>query len=283
MKNSFLIFLSTFLTSICVAQEEVVIKKEKFKPSKAQTITAIDVETFESVECSEDFEFFFEKGIKPQVKIETHENMHQMVQAKVEQGKLKFSFLEKPSLFKKLKFTIFYTEDLKVIDARGESQLYALERMKLPNLSINTFDKSRLFINGDFEIFNLTMDQKSKGELNIKAQSIKVNAMQSSSLIAMFSGATTQFDLYQNATLTIEGDSENSKIRTTNGSTFTGKKFQVNNGEIITELNSEIGIFSLNTLKISASGDSKLYIYGPPKIDILKFDDSASIYKKSRL
>jgi len=283
MKKALYLFLCSFITLSIIAQNDSSSsKKEKFKPSKVLTSSTINVETFDAVECIENFDFYFEKGEKPHVNIETHENMHQMLDVKVQNGKLKFYFFEKSKLFKKLKFTIYYTDDLKVIESKGESQLFALERFKLSNLTINAFDKSKLFINGDFEVFNLAMDQKSRGELNVKSQSIKVSAMQNSFLIAMFSSPSAQFDVYQNAMVTIEGDSDNCRIRTTNSSNFTGKKFQILNGELSAELNSEISAFSNNLLKINASGESKFNIYGTPKVELLKFEDNSSIFKQSR-
>lgn len=257
-------------------------KAEKFKASKIITISQIDLEMFTSVICSESFEYYFEKGQTPQVKIETHENMHNLIEAKVSHGKLRFSFFEKTKMFKKLKITIYYSDDLNLIESRIQAQVYALERLNLKQLTINAFDKSKLFINGDFEDFVLSMENKSKAELNIKSKTTKVSTFHNASLIAMFNSTSSQFDAYQSSSMTIEGESENSTIRTTNGSTFTGKKFKVNIAELTADLKSSIGILSNNELKINATGDASFYIYGSPKVELLKFEDNATVYKKNR-
>ena len=258
-------------------------KAEKIKPSKVVTITVVDVDNFNHVECSEDFEYYFEKGSKPQVKFETHENMHNLLKANNESGTLKFSFLEKPNVFKKLKITIFYDDGLSQITTKGDASIYAVERFKLQKLTLNAADKSRLYINGDIENFELNMDHKTKGELNINSGQTKVICSQNASLIAMFTAKKAQFDAYQNSSITLEGESEQAKIRTSNGANFVGKKFNTSQAEIFAELNSSIGVFCNDKILINASGNSEILLYGTAKIEMVKFDGDAKLQKKSKL
>lgn len=258
-------------------------KAEKFKPSKIVTISVIDVEKFNQVECIESFDYYFEKGSIPQVKFETHENMHEFIQLKNESGILKFNFLEKPKVFKKLKITIFYNDDLNQIISKDEANVYAFERLKLKDFSIYAQDKSKLFINADFDKFELNMDHKTKGEMNINSSQTKVICSKNASLIAMINAKSFQFDGYQNSSITLEGESDFSKIRTSNSANFLGKKFNVKHAEVHTDLSSSIGVFSIDTISINSTGDSKLYLYGNPKIEIIKFEDNSSLFKKSKI
>jgi hypothetical protein len=278
MKIKLIILTCIISLGISFAQQT-----EKFKPSKIITITVVNVDNFSQVECSEDFEYHFEKGSKPQVKFETHENMHDLLKANNESGTLKFSFLEKPKVFKKLKITIFYNDDLSQITTKGDAAIYAVERLKLKKLTLNAADKSKLYVNGDIENFELNMDHKSKGELNINSDQAKVICSQNTSLIAMFTAKTAQFDAYQNSSITLEGETEQAKIRTSNSASFVGKKFNTSQAEIFAELNSSIGVFCNDKILINASGNSEILLYGTAKIEMVKFDGDAKLQKKSKL
>lgn len=275
----FVSLLSLFLFTTFVSGQ----KAEKFKPSKVLTINVVDVVDFKKVECHDAFDYYFEKGQKAHVKFETHENMQNLIQAEVNQETLSFIFLDKPKVFKKLKITIYYTDSFNQLSVKNDAKIYAVERIKLSKLTILANDKSRLFINGDIENFELNMDNRSKGEFNVKSSNLKVITSQSASLIAMFTSKYSQFDAYQISSMTVEGESEESKIRTSNGASFLGKKFTVNSTELFSDLNSTIGIFSNDDIKINATGDSKVYIYGSPNIKIIKFNDNSTLFKKSKI
>ena len=127
------------------------------------------------------------------------------------------------------------------------------------------------------------MDHKTKGELNINSGQTKVICSQNASLIAMFTAKKAQFDAYQNSSITLEGESEQAKIRTSNGANFVGKKFNTSQAEIFAELNSSIGVFCNDKILINASGNSEILLYGTAKIEMVKFDGDAKLQKKSKL
>ena len=94
---------------------------------------------------------------------------------------------------------------------------------------------------------------------------------------------TTQnlkLDLYQKTTATLEGDAASAKIRLDNNSNLTAKKLTAADVELVAESYSNVSINAQKNIKITATGKSEIQLYGEPKIEMVKFTDTATLYKK---
>ena len=88
--------------------------------------------------------------------------------------------------------------------------------------------------------------------------------------------------MYQRADAVIEGSATSSLIRLDNSTNFNGPKFDVATVEAILEDNSDLTMEATESISISASGNSEIYLFGNPAITITKFEDTAKLQKKKR-
>ncbi len=123
---------------------------------------------------------------------------------------------------------------------------------------------------------------KSKTRLNLTADSTRVELSDNSKLDALINSKTANFDLYLRSDAVIEGSANDSVIRLDNSTNFNGAQFDVKKVEVSLEDTSDLTISATESISITASGDSDIYLFGSPVITITKFEDTAKLQKKKR-
>ncbi|MBQ0116477.1 MAG: DUF2807 domain-containing protein [Flavobacterium sp.] len=275
MRKIYLLLLLALATTSIYAQ-----KKEKIKGSKIVTVTQKEVEPFENLEILDNLEIFIVKGDKQGLEIEADDNLHDALTASISGNTLTLSALKEVSGAKKFSIRLTYTSDLKLITVKNDAQLNALMTLTADNVTVKNFDNSRSYLNVDAPVFTLIMTDKSKGELNVKSKSTTLNLSKSVSLKALVQAEDLKVDLYQKATTTLEGDTQQARYRLDNNSSLTAKKMTTIQAEIATEGYASASVQATESLKISASGKSEIQIYGTPKMELTEFRDTATLYKK---
>ncbi len=274
--KKFLLITVFFISTLAIAQN-----KEKIKGTKTVTIEPKEVQSFENIQVTDNFEIFLEKGTTPALEIEADDNLHEIIVAEVTAGTLHLSTNKKATSFKKLSIKVIYTDDLKLITAKDEVTVSALSELNLDNITFKTFDYVKLFLNVKSRLFTVFANDKSKLELNAKAEIAAVELSKNSSMKALISAQTLKFDMYQKSTANIEGDAVDLKLRLDNNANFTGKNLTAQTADITSESYASGNIFVNTNATINASGKSELQIFGEPKIDLVKFSDNAVLMKKT--
>ncbi len=193
---------------------------------------------------------------------------------------LRINTLKEATSYKKLIVRITYTNDLKRITSKNEAIINGIEEIKLDDISLKSFDTSKLNMNVDSKNFVLEADDKSKIELNLKSENTTFSLSKNSTLKALITSTNLKCDLYQKTKAILEGEVPNAVIRLDNNSEFTGNKLLIKNAELIAEGYSKCSINVNTNITIDASGNSEIKIYGTPKIDLKRFADSATLIKK---
>lgn len=272
-KNITLIIL--FLASITWAQ-----KNEKIKGSKVVTVENREIGNFESIEVGDNIELFLEKGEETELKIEADENLHSIISVDLADNILRLQTLKNAVSYKKLILRITYTNDLKMVIAKNNSVVNAIQEIQLEDITFKSFNDSKLNLNVNVGAFLLQSDDKSKAELNLKAENTTIELSKNASLKALIATVDLKCDLYQKGKANLEGDVINAKIRVDNNADFLGEKLIIKNCDLICEGYSNATINSDTSINIDASGNSEVKIYGDQKIIIKQFADSATLIKK---
>lgn len=275
-KISFLLTLF-FLTTIAVAQ-----KKDKIKGSKIVTVSVKEIPTFENIEINDNFEVFLVKGEKASLEIEADDNLHEIINYEVAGGTLRVTSLKEVSGAKKFALRINYTTDLKLITAKKESSIKALADLELENVTIKNYDNSKSFLNVKADYFALFLNDKSEAEINIKADNTSLELSKNAELKALVISPEFKLDMYQKSKAEIEGNINNAKMRIDNYATLTSKKLVIATLDIVSESYSKCSINVINSLMLAASGKTEIEIFGEPKIQINKFTNNATLYKKEK-
>lgn len=275
MKKLTLLITLLVLTSVSFGQ-----KKEKIKGSKIVTHTINDLESFENIEIEDNLEVFLVKGDKPSLEIEADDNLHDAINFSVAGNTLRVTSLKDVISSKKFSIRINYTENLKLVVAKGETKINALNELQAENITIKNYDKSQSFLNVKSEYFTLILNDKSEAELNVKAQNTTLEVSKNAELKALVASPEVKIDLYEKAEAKIEGDAEYVKMRLDNNSILDAKKFVSKKLEVTIENYAKATVNVLETITVDAAGKSELEIYGEPKFEITKFTNTATLFKK---
>lgn len=270
-------FLLTLLVVTTVAFGQ---KKEKIKGSKIITHTINDLESFENIEVEDNLEVYLVKGSTPSLEIEADDNLHDAINFSVAGKTLRVFALKDVVSAKKFSIRINYTENLKLVSAKGETVINALNDLQAENITIKNYDKSKSFLNVQSDYFTLILNDKSEAELNVKAQNTTLELSKNAELKALVASPEVKIDMYEKSSANIEGDAENVKLRLDNNSNLVTKKFTMKSLDVTIEGYASAEVNVTNSITIAASGKSKLELYGEPKIEITKFTNSTTLYKK---
>ncbi|HEY6142230.1 MAG TPA: DUF2807 domain-containing protein [Flavobacterium sp.] len=276
MKKITVIFLLFLVSNFALAQ-----KSEKIKGSKIILIEQKEIGSFNSLEVGDNFEVHFEKGEKSGVKVEADENLHPVITLELNNNHLRIFTSKTITSYKKLILRITYTDDFKLITIKDEVNFNAIKEIELDDITLKSFDNSKLYLNANSKKFTLLADNNSKIELNLKSENTTIQLSKNAALKALVTSTDFKCDLYQKSKATLEGDiTNNGIIRLDNNTILTANNLAIKNAQLIAESYSDCSVNVSTNLILDASGNSKIRLYGDQKIEMKRFLDNATLNKK---
>ena len=255
-------------------------KKEKVKGNRIVTIQDTPINAFNRIEVNDKFKIDLMEGSEANVFVETDDNLHNVIEFTVVDSTLTFTASHKISSSKKLNIKVSYTRALREIELRDNSEISSLTSINLPEVTLTTSGTSRAYLNIKTDKFRHIHSDKSKAKLNLQAGLASIELNETSKLEALINADSLQVDMYQRSDAEIEGDVAKLQVNAENSTTFTGKNLTAKNAEVIANLNADVYVQALETLTINATGNSEIFIYETPVITIHNFTDTAKLHKK---
>jgi hypothetical protein len=275
MKKHTALFLLLLVTTLTFAQ-----KREKVKGSKIVTTSIKETGSFDAIEVDDNLEVYLEKGEKNEIKIEADDNLHEIIAMDLRDKTLRLYTSKESTIFKKLAVKVTYTSSLNKVISKNDSKIYAIQELQLDNITFNSFDYSKLYLNVNSKKFTLFADDKSKTELNLKTEDGSLQLSKNSSIKTLVSAIKFKCDLYQKAVAAIEGIAEKATIRLDNNSVFTGTKFTLKDANVTAE-NYAVGtILAETTLSLAVGDKAEISLFGSPAITLNRFSEEAKLFKK---
>lgn len=275
MKKNTALLLLLLITTFTYAQ-----RREKIKGSKIVTTSVKEVGEFDGIEADDNLEVYLERGEKNEIKIEADDNLHDIIGMDLRERTLRLYTSKESTIFKKLIVRVTYTKSLKSVIAKNEAAIYAIQEIQLDDITFNSFDYSKLFLNVNSKKFSLIADDKSKTELNVKAEDANLQLSKNASVKTLVSAIKFKCDLYQKAAATIEGIAEKATIRLDNNSVFTGTKFTLKDSNVTVENYATASILAETTISIAVSDKAEVSLFGNPAIQLTRFSEEAKLIKK---
>ncbi|KAF2342751.1 DUF2807 domain-containing protein [Flavobacterium tistrianum] len=275
MKKSTALLLLLFVTTLTFAQ-----KREKIKGSKIVTTSIKEVGSFDALEVDDNIEVYLEQGEKNEIKIEADDNLHDIIGMDLREKTLRLYTNKESSIFKKLSVKVTYTKSLNKVITKNEAIVYAIQELQLDDITMNCVDFSKLYLNVNAKKFTLIADDKSRTELNLKAEDGNLQLSKYAGVKTLVSAVKFKCDLYQKATAAIEGIAEKATIRLDNNAVFTGTKFTLKDANVTAEGSAVATILAENTIAIAAGDKSEISLFGDPKIELTRFSEEAKLIKK---
>jgi hypothetical protein len=270
MKKNTALLLLLLVTTLSFAQ-----KREKIKGSKVVTTSIKEVGEFDGIEADDNLEVYLERGEKNEIKIEADDNLHDIIGMDLRERTLRLYTSKESTIFKKLIVRVTYTKSLKNVIAKNEAAIYAIQELQLDDITFNSMDYSKLFLNVNAKKFTLIANDKSKTELNLKSEDASLQLSKNASIKTLVSAIKFKCDLYQKASATIEGIAEKATIRLDNNSVFNGTKFTLKESNITAESYSTGSILAEIAVSIAIGDKAELSLLGNPKIELTRFSEEA--------
>lgn len=275
MKKNTALLLLLLITTLTFGQ-----RREKIKGSKIVTTSVKEVGEFDGIEADDNLEVYLEKGEKNEIKIEADDNLHDIIGMDLREKVLRLYTSKESTIYKKLIVRVTYTSSLKQVIAKNDAVVYAIQELQLDDITFNSFDYSKLFLNVNSKKFTLFADDKSKTELNLKSEDANIQLSKNSSIKTLVSAIKFKCDLYQKAAANIEGIAEKATIRLDNNSIFTGTKFTLKEANVTVEGYAIGSILCDTTLSVALSDKAELSLLGSPAITLTRFSEEAKLLKK---
>jgi hypothetical protein len=276
MKKLALLLFAVLITGISYGQ-----KREKVKGSKNVTIEKKEIGNFENLEIEDNLEILLIKSDKCSLEIEADDNLHGEININSNGNTLRLTTLKDVTGFKKFLVKVFYNNDFKLLLAKHETEITATSEIVLDNFTVKSFDYSKIFMNGNIKNFTIMQNDKSKSELNLKAEMATIELSKNAQLKALIAATQLKVDLYQKSSAVVEGDVSELKLRLDNSSEFIGMNLISKSAELIAEANTTTKLNVVSNATIEASGKSEIQFYGDAKIELKKFTENTVIMKKT--
>ena len=272
MNKTLLLILCALISTISLAQDKV-------KGSRVLSTNTTDINPFNRLLLTEDFEVKLVKAETAAVKIVIDENLHDYIKIIDKDSTLTLKTTAKLR-FKKQEITVFYTDVLNTIELKEEAEIFSENSLKFTDLTLVTSDNSRAFLTVECTIIKHINEGKARNKLNITADNVTLELNGDSKIEALINASKIEADLLESADAQIEGDAKVLDLNVDNSSEFNGEKLSIKDINITTLNRAEAKVNASRDLNINASGSSEIEIYGSPKINIESFEDNAILKKK---
>lgn len=272
MNKTLLLILCALISTISIAQDKV-------KGSRVLSTNTTDINPFNRLLLTEDFEVKLVEAETAAVKIVIDENLHDYIKIIDKDSTLTLKTTAKLR-FKKQEITVFYTDVLNTIELKEEAEIFSENSLKFTDLTLVTSDNSRAFLTVECTMIKHINEGKAKNKLNITADNVTLELNGDSKIEALINASKIEADLLESADAQIEGDAKDLDLNVDNSSEFNGEKLSIKDINITTLNRAEAKVNASRDLNINASGTSEIEIYGSPKINIESFEDNAILKKK---
>lgn len=256
--------------------------QEKIKGDRNVTVEQTYVDDFNTLIVGNNLNVQIVYNNKTSVEVEADSNLHEVIQFEVLNGVLNLSTSQQITSSKKVLLTINYNENLQHIEARDEAEVRSLTSLELEDVTLKTSGDAKAYLNVRATNFSYNSLDKSRSRLNVVADSTSFLISDNSKIEALVSSKTFNIDMYQRASVSIEGEAKNAVLRVDNSSSLTAKNLNTENCTIKIEGRSTAIVNVSKLIEIEATDNSEIYLYGNPKIEIKQFLGSVKLLKKEQ-
>lgn len=274
MKKIILITIIQILTLQINAQT-------KLKGNKVVILQDREIEYFNKIIVKNDLKVFLLNGDTPKVTVETDENLQEYIVTRTEDNVLEIYISQTISSSKKLNIYVTVADDLLDLELRDKADVFAENVIDCTVLNINTSGKSKLKFGCSASTVNINTDDSSDVDLVISnADKTNIESDGNSNLKLNIKTNTFTAILLNKSSIKTVGNCKTIEAICSDNSNFNGKDFLADNIVVNALDNADVSINASKFIELTAENNSKVYIYDQPQVNLKKFSDKATIYKK---
>lgn len=270
-----LLFVFALTITITSAQDLI-----KVKGNREVTTEISPIDSFETLEISEDYEITLVPGSSSQVEITTDSNLHQYLAVSVVGGKLVVTTTARIRSKKEMKFRIVYGPELKKITVKGDTQLSSLTSLAFEDLELNIEEDAKVFITANVTRLILNAERSTTSELNLSGKKAVINLKDNADVAALIKYDYLELSMKDRVDAKIEGDINNGQLNLSSRANIEGKNLVFDDLDLTIKnyATAEINVKGKLTLHSSDEGDVTLH--NTPKIDMKNFSGKSVLEKQ---
>nr|WP_292961452.1 MULTISPECIES: DUF2807 domain-containing protein [unclassified Allomuricauda] len=268
-----LILLLILAPIVSIAQ-----RKPKIKGSRIVAEVTEELPPFNAIVLNDDLEINLNRALGPGYHLSVDDNLIDVLKFEVEDGTLVISSYYNITAKKELEITVNYTE-LQAITLKNGS-IVTKEVIDADQLFIDGFNNTKLDIKANAAIMDINLEDTSSGDFNVEVDSLNLNLGNRAEAYVYAQIDAGMLDMEGNASLTMEGTADRVQANFLDYAKYKGETMEIGSCDLKMTGNSSARVYAFREIKINATQDPRIYLYGTPKITIEEFLDSAQLIKK---
>jgi len=237
---------------------------------------------FTKLEVNNKIKLTLKQSKSTKLVIEADENLHDVIDSDFENGALVLSLNKRISSSKRFKLTLF-VDDLDFIELNDDSELIGGEEFNFFDLEVVLNDKSDIKIEFESQTFSLESNEKSRGEFTIKADSVSIITKESSRIKNTINAEKVNVNYTGNSAIEFIGKASSLDLKADDNATFRGVELIAFDVFVDAANSTNSFVNAKNNLKIEVKDKARIYIFNSPAIEIMAFEDAASIFKRESM
>ena len=267
-----------FILSLLLCFQAFAQRKPKIKGNKNVVDVTENLPAFTAIELNDDLDINLVKANQEGYALTIDDNLIDVLKFRVDDSTLVISSFYKITSKKKLDITINYYEISSITLRDGRIRMKDV--IETDELTINTYGSSKLQLNADTNLTNLTMEGNSSGDLSFESDSLNIVLKDRIDVSIYSASERNNIQMNSNASAKMEGTAYALSATLFDNANLRARKLEAEGVEIIAEGSPSARVYANTDFELTSKGSSKTYLSGPAKIDILEFLDTSELHKE---
>ncbi|MBQ4822421.1 DUF2807 domain-containing protein [Aquimarina sp. MMG016] len=274
MRTFLILLFSIFILGNLNAQ------KEKVKGNKIVMTEEKIIDGFHTIDLYDNFEVSLDEDSDHMIRIEADSNLQEHIDVSIKDSILTIKSTKDLRRAKALNIRILYASELKKIIINDKIDAKSLSAIKSGNLDIETNGEAEAFFTVESGKLNSVSNGKSTLDVHVNATEVSYQVNENSELKGIVTADSLKVDLYQKGSAKLEGEIKSLLVRADSDTDFYGEKLSSVKTKLIAEGTSDCYLLVNEEINIEAIDKAEIYVLGEAKINLTKFENEVTLYKK---
>ena len=269
----------SLLSCLLLVMTTLAQNKEKIKGNREVTTVIYELDPFTGIDIREELEITLINGTKPQVEINTDENLHEVFEVNVVDGTLTIATTKEIRSSKRLEIFITVSESLQRIHVEDEAELKSLTTLTLKNAEFDVLGDAELDLKVKSDTLIINGFGKTKQRYELFTSKLILNALEDAK-IQMNVQAKDIAATIEYAKVELEGTTETLNLSVKEKGECMSADLVAKEVEVTTTEQAQIAVHATQKVVIDAKDRAEIRLLGSPEeITMRNFSGEAMLQK----
>lgn len=253
-------------------------RKPRIKGNRNVILVDKPLSSFSHLVLADDLELWLKPGEEEAVRIEADDNLIDVLRFETDGDTLIVSSFYNITSSKKLGLTLQYHQLESIKVTAGMLRSDEALRSDQMDLHLSGMSKASLEVQAGYT--TLRMEDKASADLRLEGDSLTLELYDQSDANIYISNESMALSLSNQSSLNLEGISQTAKAVLKDNTSFKSVGLEVQEMIALLQDSSNGRIRAVTSLAYEGRGNSRLFVYGEPRIEIIGFYDRAELHKE---